>query len=206
MLIQKELFRKPKTDLYYDLIELFTGITLVIFLWMHTFFVSTILLGHEVFNALSEGLDRYYLPYVGIPFIIIILFAHILTAGRRIPTRYQEQKIILRHARMIKSTDTWIWIFQIITGIAILVLTSIHLWVIITGWPIEAETSLYRLNYFFWFYLVLLLLSQSHAGFGVYRQFVKWGWLPRKPVLVVAITLALGLIILGFSLHLGGAR
>lgn len=206
MLIQKVLTRNPKTELYYDLIELFTGITLVIFLWMHTVFVSTILLGNEVFNALSEGLDRYYLSYIGIPFIIIIFITHILTAGRRIPTRYQEQKIILRHARMINGTDTWIWIFQVITGMAILALTSIHLWVIITGWPIEAETSIDRLNAFWWFYLVLLLLSQYHAGFGIYRQFVKWGWLPRKPVLVVAVSLALGLTVLGVSLHLGGAR
>ena len=209
MQAQKILTRNPKAELYYDLIELITGITLVGFLWSHMVFVSTILLGTGTFNSLSRMLDDYYLSYVGIPFIVLIFIMHIVTAGRRFPTRYQEQKIILRHAKMIRGTDTWIWVFQVITGAAILVLGSIHMWVVITGWPIEALSSADRIHSFWWFYLILLLLGEYHAGFGIYRQFVKWGWFPRKPLgyvskMITAVILALGLAALLVMFKLGG--
>lgn len=210
MQAQKILTRNPRAELYYDLTELFTGLTLVGFLWTHMVFVATILLGMDVFNSLSRGLDDYYLSYVGIPFIIIIFIMHILAAGRRLPTRYQEQKVIWRHTRMLKGTDTWIWVFQVITGAAIFALGSIHMWMVISGWPIRALTSADRMHSFWWFYLILLLLGEYHAGFGIYRQFVKWGWFPRKPLgfvtkSITIIILTLGLAALWVMFKLGGA-
>jgi len=210
MLVQKILTRNPKAELYYDLVELFTGITLVGFLWTHMLFVATILLGSDLFNTLSKSLDDYYLSYVGIPIIVLVFIMHILSAGRRLPTRYQEQKIIWRHAKMLKGNDTWIWVFQVITGAALFALASIHMFVVITGWPITATTSTGRVEAFWWFYLVLLLLGEYHAGFGIYRQFVKWGWFPRKPLgyvtkVITVIILTLGLAALWVFLQLGGA-
>ena len=210
MLVQKILTRNPKAELYYDLVELFTGITLVGFLWTHMLFVSTILLGSDLFNTLSKSLDDYYLSYVGIPFIVLVFIMHILSAGRRLPTRYQEQKIIWRHAKMLQGTDTWVWVFQAITGAALFALASIHMFVVLTGWPITATTSTGRVEAFWWFYLVLLLLGEYHAGFGIYRQFVKWGWFPRKPLgyvtkVITVIILTLGLAALWVFLQLGGA-
>jgi len=210
MSVQKILTRNPRAELLYDLAELVSGFLLVGFLWTHMIFVATILLGSNIFNTLSEGLDKYYLSYVGIPFIILIAIMHILTAGRRIPTRYQEQKIIWRHAKMIKGTDTWVWIFQVITGASIFALAAIHVWVIISGWPINAATSAERMQAFWWFYIVLLLLGEYHAGFGIYRQFVKWGWFPRKPIgyiskVITAIILTLGFAALWVFVKLGGA-
>jgi fumarate reductase subunit C len=198
MLVQKTLTRNPKAELYYDLTELFSGFVLVGFLWTHMLFVATILLGSELFNTLSEGLDRYYLSYVGIPFVILVAFMHIITAGRRVPTRYQEQKIIWRHAKMLKGTDTWVWVFQVITGVSIFMLGAIHVWVILSGWPIQAMTSAERMHAFWWFYAILLILGEYHAGFGIYRQFVKWGWFPRKPVgyitkFITVLILSLGI-------------
>lgn len=210
MLVQKTLTRNPKAELYYDLVELFSGFMLVGFLWTHMIFVATILLGIGVFDTLSESLDKYYLSYVGIPIIILIAFMHILTAGRRVPTRYQEQKIIWRHAKMLKGTDTWVWVFQVITGVAIFMLGSIHVWVIISGWPITSMTSAERMHAFWWFYMILLILGEYHAGFGIYRQFVKWGWFPRKPIgyvtkTITAIILTLGIAALVIFYKMGGA-
>lgn len=207
---QKILTRNPRAELLYDLAELISGFLLVGFLWTHMLFVATILLGSNIFNTLSEGLDTYYLSYVGIPFIILIAIMHILTAGRRIPTRYQEQKIIWRHAKMIKGTDTWVWIFQVITGASIFALAAIHLWVIISGWPIEAASSAERMQSFWWFYIVLLILGEYHAGFGIYRQFVKWGWFPRKPIGYISKAITVVILTLGFAalwvfVKLGGA-
>jgi fumarate reductase subunit C len=210
MQAQKLVTRNPRAELYYDLVELLTGVTLVGFLWTHMLFVATILLGVNVFNSLSQALDDYYLSYTGIPLIILVFILHILAAGRRIPTRIQEQRIIWRHAKMLGGTDTWVWVFQVITGAAIFALASIHMWVVISGWPINAATSSDRMYAFWWFYLILLLLGEYHAGFGIYRQFVKWGWFPRKPLgyvtkTITVIILTLGLAALIVMYRIGGA-
>ncbi|MEW6696576.1 MAG: succinate dehydrogenase [Bacillota bacterium] len=209
MFAQKLMMKNPRAELYYDLVELFTGLCLVGFLWTHMIFVATILLGSDVYNRLAAGLDEYYLSYIGIPFIIVVALMHVIAAGRRIPTRYQEQKIIWQHAKMIQGTDTWVWIFQVITGVSILVLGAIHVFVVLAHWPIDAAVSSERMVSFWWFYLVLLLLGEYHAGFGLYRQFVKWGWFHRKPVgyvtnLITAIILALGFAALWVFITLGG--
>ncbi len=210
MQAQKIATKNPKGELYLDLIELFTGASLVLFIWTHMIFVSSMLLGMQAFTHHAENLDKYYLSYVGIPLVVIIFITHAITAGRRIPARYQEQKIILRHAKMLKGTDTWIWVFQVITGIAIFLLGIVHITMVVTQWPIEAVSSVERARTYWWFYLILVFLSLYHAGFGLYRQFVKWCWLPRKTIsyVTVSITLlivTLSLITLWVMFNLGGS-
>lgn len=208
-MLQRVLTRSNKSDLYLDLAELITGLLLVGFLWTHMIFVATIILGADTFNMLSEFLDKYYLSYIGIPFIVVVALFHFVIAGRRIPTRIQEQRIVWQHAKMLRHTDTWTWVFQAITGMAILVLAGIHVWMVITGWPIRAMNSADRMYAFWWFYLILLVIGEYHAGFGLYRQFVKWGWFPRKPIgyvtkVITAIILVLGLAAMVVFVRLGG--
>jgi len=208
-LLQRVLTKSNKTDLYLDLIELASGLLLVGFLWTHMLFVATIIISQDLFNTLSEFLDTYYLSYIGIPFIVVVALMHFVIAGRRIPTRYREQRIVWQHAKMLHHFDTWTWVFQTITGMAILVLAAVHVWIVVTGWPIRAASSAERMEAFWWFYLVLLLIGEYHAGFGLYRQFVKWGWFPRKPVgyvtkLITAIIIVLGLAAMVVFVRLGG--
>jgi len=208
-LLQRVLTKSNKSDLYLDLIELVSGLLLVGFLWTHMLFVSTILISQEMFNTLSEFLDTYYLSYVGIPFIVVVALFHFVIAGRRIPTRIQEQRIVWQHAKMLNHFDTWTWVFQAITGMAILVLAAIHVWLVVTGWPINAMNSADRMAAFWWFYLVLLFIGEYHAGFGIYRQFVKWGMFPRKPIgyiakLITVIIIVLGLAAMVAFVRLGG--
>ncbi len=210
MLSQRILTKNPKADAYLDAIEMATGICLVSFLWAHMLFVSTIILGPEVFNGLSEFFDIYLLSYIGVPAIAIIGLIHFVVAGRRIPTNIRDQKIIWQHAKQLRHTDTWTWIFQAITGMAILVLAALHIWAISTGWPIRAESAAERMQAFWWFYLILLALGEYHASIGLYRVFVKWGWFPRKPIffvlkVVTVIIVALGLGAMWVFLQLGGA-
>lgn len=208
-MLQRVLTKSNKTDLYLDLVELVSGLLLVGFLWTHMLFVATIIISQDLFNTLSEFLDTYYLSYIGIPFIVVVALMHFVIAGRRIPTRYREQRIVWRHAKMLRHFDTWTWVFQTITGMAILVLAAIHVWIVVTGWPIRAMSSAERMEAFWWFYLVLLLFGEYHAGFGLYRQFVKWGWFPRKPIgyvtkLITAIIIILGLAAMVVFVRLGG--
>jgi len=208
-LLQKILTKSNKSDLYLDLIELISGLLLVGFLWTHMLFVGTIIISPAMFNTLSQFLDAYYLTYIGIPFIVLVALLHFVIAGRRIPNRIQEQRIIWRHAKMLHHFDTWTWVFQTVTGMAILVLAAIHVWLVVTGWPIRAMSSADRMVAFWWFYLLLLIVGEYHAGFGLYRQFVKWGWFPRKPVgyvtkLITVIIVVLGLAAMVVFVRLGG--
>lgn len=210
MELQNVLHKNLKRELYLDITELITGVVLVGFLWTHMLLESSILVGVISFDHLSRFLDLYYLTYIGIPLVIIVFLTHFIVAGRRIPTRYKEQKIIWHHAQMIRHTDTWTWVFQVITGMALLIVAGIHMFVVIADWPIEAMTSAARIHQFLPLYLLLLLLAVYHAGVGLYRQFVKWGWVSRRPV--AYIILVITVVITGLSVgtlwafaRLGGA-
>jgi fumarate reductase subunit C len=210
MLSQRILTRNPKVDAYLDAVEMITGLSLAGFLWAHMLFVFTIVLGQEAFDGLSEFFDIYLLSYIGVPVIIVIGLIHFVVAGRRIPTNIKDQKIIWQHAKLIRHTDTWTWIFQAISGMAILILGALHIWTITTGWPIRADVATERIQAFWWFYLILLALGEFHASIGVYRVFVKWGWFPRKPInyvlKVVTLTIiTLGLVAMWVFFKLGGA-
>lgn len=211
--LQKTLIRNnPKADLYVDLAESATGIILVGFLWTHLVFVSTIILGHQVFDKLAHGLDEYYLSYVGIPFVVAVFLLHIILAGRRAPLRLRDLRVTWRHAKMIGHGDTWIWVGQVITALLVGIMGSIHMWVILTDWPIEAVKSAMRVDsLYLWFYIPLLLVGEYHAGFGLYRIFVKWGIVKNRHTagyVLKAITVAIivmGLAALWSFKQFGGA-
>jgi fumarate reductase subunit C len=211
--LQKTLTRtSPKADLYVDLAEAATGIILVGFLWMHMLFVSTIILGQQTYDSLAAVLDKYYLAHFGIPFIIVVFLVHIAIAGRRAPLRLRDLQITWRLARMIGHGDTWIWVGQVITAFVIGILGSIHMWTVTAAWPITAAKSIMRVDsLYLWFYVLLLLVGEYHAGFGLYRIFVKWGIIKNRHTagyVLKAITVAivvLGLGALYTFKKLGGA-
>jgi fumarate reductase subunit C len=211
--LQKALVQvNPQTDLYVDLTESLTGVMLIGFLWTHMMFVCTILLGYRVFNLLADSLDRYYLAQIGIPFVILLLFIHIFVAGRRAPWQLQEMKITWRHVNNIEHTDTWIWLGQVITALIIVIMASIHIWVILTQWPITAIKSSFRIDSgYFWFYVLLLFVGEYHAGFGLYRMGVKWGLIKNRRTagyvmkVITAVIVAFGLVALCTFKQFGGA-
>lgn len=196
-----------KTDLYFELAQLVSALILVGFLWTHMFFLATIVFGVTTFDQLAVLLDRYWLSYLGIPVVILAAGVHAFVVCRRIPTRFREFWQIVR---TINHTDTWIWVFQLFTAFGVAALASIHVAAVLTGWPIRALQSADRIHSYWWFYLLLLILGEYHAGFGLYRIFVKWGWINRHTVgwvtkTVSAAIFALGLVILWAFTQLGGA-
>ncbi|MCL0037483.1 hypothetical protein M1N10_00520 [Thermodesulfovibrionales bacterium] len=198
MKLQHLLTKDSKTEFYYEVLELITGLFLVVFLTLHILFVSTIILGPDVFDALAQGMDAYHLGTIFKSLVIVAFFAHFIVAGRRIPTRVREQGIVWRHAKLLRHPNTWAWVFQVITGMAILVLGAIHIWVVFTNSPTGAMGSAMRVQAgYLWFYIALIPLSFYHAGVGLYRQFVKWGWFPRKPVGYIIIVITLTIIAIG---------
>ena len=84
--------------------------------------------------------------------------------------------------RILKHTDTWLWMIQAVTAMVILIMGSIHMWTVLTDLPIEAAKSAERIQGGFWlvFYLILLPMVELHVGIGFYRIAVKWGLVRRK--------------------------
>lgn len=212
MILQQVLFRSRRTAAILDILEACSGLALALFLWMHMVFVATIFLGAGAFDGIAHALDTYYLSFTGIPPLIVVFFMHFLLAARKIPFAYREQRIIWRHAGLLAHRDTWTWLFQAVSGMAILLLGSIHFWVVLSAWPIGASLSIHRVGQWpqFVFYIALLFLGEMHAGIGLYRLAVKWGWPPRRRAgllfeVISALFLLLGLAALVMFRYLGGA-
>ena len=197
MKLQRALASSPRSDFIVEMIQMVSGLLLVLFLWTHMVFVASILLGSNAFNGLALFMARYYLLPAAIVFLLLVGGAHVGAVIRRIPSRWAEQKIVWKHARMIRHADTWSWLFQSITGGAMLILIIIHV-VVVTYGGISVMYSAGRIKHgFLIFYAVLLLLAEYHASVGLYRVFVKWGWVKRhnlKRVLgaISALTVGIG--------------
>lgn len=205
---QKATAYNPRSDFIVEGIQMVSGILLVLFLWTHMIFVSAIWLGVGVFNTLAHFMEAYKLLPITIVLLILIIGAHVGAVIRRIPRVWSEQKVVWQHAKLIRHADTWSWLFQAVTGGALLALAIVHIAVVTYG-GINANLSSLRVrDGFLIFYAVLLLLSEYHASVGLYRIFVKWGWMRRhslKRVLevVTVLTVTIGAVTLGIFYVLG---
>jgi fumarate reductase subunit C len=199
--LQVVLARSPRAAAVLDLLEAASGLGLAVFLWMHMGLVASIYFGRETFDSIPRFLDDTGLSIVGIPPLVALFFLHALLAGRKLPGRYREHRVLWGHAARLGHRDTAAWIVQAVTGMGILVLAAVHFWVVLTAWPIAAAASVARIaaTPFLVFYLVLLVLGELHAGIGLYRLAVKWGWPPRRPAAVVLELIGVALLMLGFG-------
>jgi fumarate reductase subunit C len=202
--LQKTLAKSPRWEALMELVELGTGLLLLVFLQFHLLAVSSIILGADAFNRDSQFLDEYYISYVGIPLVIMAILVHGVAAMRKAPWRFQEARVVYQHSRRLTHLDTWLWVVQIVTGGAVLILAAIHIWSTLLTWPIAAKTSALRVQGgYFTFNLVLLAVAEVHAMVGLYRILVKWGWWHRSRFInyllfITAFFVILGLIALIF--------
>ena len=200
MYLQKILTKSPRREALMELVELATGLLLLVFLQFHLLAVSSIILGADAFNRDSHFLDEYYISYVGIPLVILVILVHGVAAMRKAPWRFQEARVVYQHSRRMIHLDTWLWVVQIVTGGTGLT----HIWSTLITWPIAAKTSALRVQGgHFTFYLVLLAVAEVHAMAGLYRILVKWGWWHRSRFInyllfITAFFVVLGLIALIF--------
>jgi fumarate reductase subunit C len=168
------------------------------------------LLGVEVFNTLAHFMEKFRLLDIAVIFIVLTVAAHVGAVLRRIPSRWQEQKIVWKHARTIKHGDTWSWLFQAVTGSAMLLLVIIHVFIVVYA-GINSELSGGRVHsWMLGFYIVLLLCAEYHASVGLYRTLVKWGFVKRHSLkkvlsLITVITVGLGLASLWIFFSVGGS-
>ncbi|MBI2166115.1 MAG: succinate dehydrogenase/fumarate reductase cytochrome b subunit [Chloroflexi bacterium] len=187
-----------------------TGVGLAVFMVMHMGLLFSVLIGTTAMDTLAGFLERYYLLQIGVVFLLLFLLGHIFLSVRKVPASFRQQSTLLRHIRSTRHLDTWTWAFQIVSGVALLGLVAIHLWVILTDLPVQATKSGARVfQIYLWLYIPFILIVESHMSIGIYRMAVKWGILSRRlahPILLVwtALVLALGFAILVTLYRVGG--
>jgi len=200
-----------RRQLAYEVISGGTGLLLALFMWGHVVLVGSILTGERGFDWMATFLEDYYIAQPAIVGVFALFLVHAVFAARKIPSQLRERKRLLQLAKGLNKSgrehvatrtehspfrphvESMLWIWQVRTGMVILVLGSFHL--ILLGLDIltplfgdiagiESTTSLARVGAGLWIpYAVLLLCVEFHASVGLYRLAVKWGadlWMSRK--------------------------
>jgi fumarate reductase subunit C len=168
-----------------DVLQGLSGLFLVLFVWVHMFFESSILLGKDAMlwvSRMFEGEPIFGKPYpllvsavVSIIFMLIAL--HAILALRKFPANYRQYHQLHRHLGTLRHSDTTLWYVQVITGFAMFFLASTHLYVMLVQpdniGPYASADRIWSGR--FWILYALLLVSvHLHAGIGVYRLAMKW--------------------------------
>ena len=198
-------------QLIYEVISGGTGFVLALFMWGHVVLVGSILTGERGFNWMATMLEDYFIAQPTVIAIFTLFLVHAVFAARKIPAQLAERKRVIALADGLRNSgrervptrtphspfrphvESMLWIWQVRTGMIILVLGSFHLSLlgldVFTplfgkGAGIESTTSMARVGAGLWLpYAILLLCVEFHASVGLYRIFVKWGadlWMSRS--------------------------
>jgi len=179
--------RKSAWPARMDLAQSLTGLALVLFMWGHMFFVSSILLGKDAMWTVTKFFEGYFIFGRSYPWVVSIVVAavialvavHAALALRKFPSSYRQYAAFRAHAKMMRHTDTTLWLWQVATGFALFFLASVHLYVMLSKpdriGPFESADRVWS-DHFWPLYILLLLAVELHAGIGLYRLAVKWGW------------------------------
>jgi fumarate reductase subunit C len=168
-----------------DILQSLTGLLLVLFIWGHMFFESSILLGKDAMYWVSkmfEGEHFFGKPY---PFLVsavaavifILILVHAILALRKFPGSIGQYQQFHQHMGAMRHPDTTLWYLQVITGFAMFFLASAHLFVVFLQpeniGPYASSDRIWSGN--FWIlYALLLITVHLHAGVGIYRLAMKW--------------------------------
>jgi len=216
----------------YEAISGASGLFLALFMWGHMILVGSILTGERGFDWMATMLEDYYIAQPTVLVIFTLFLVHAVLASRKIPAQLRERRKMLDLGKGLSRsgrekvatasefspfhphTESLLWIWQVRTGMIMLVLGSFH--IILLGMDtltplfgdrtgIEALTSIERVRGGLWLpYAILLICVEFHAGAGLYRLATKWGaglWLSRKAVhrieqVLLWFFLGLGVVVL----------
>lgn len=194
--------RASRFDGILDWLQMLSGAGLILFMWAHMLLVSSVIIGPGVMNAIAHFFEATGMAQVGGPLVFLIFLFHFLLAARKAPFRFEGITTIVAHSKMMHHRDTWLWLVQVVSALIILIMGSIHMWVVLTNLPITAAKSAARIQTGWWmaFYFLLLPMVELHVGIGFYRIAVKWGLIKasgRKKFHKVENLVTIGMICLG---------
>src|SRR5262245_10574471 len=110
-----------------DLAQSATGVALVLFMWVHMFFVSSILFGKDAMWTVTKffegyfffGVSHYWIVSVVVAAVIGLFVVHAALAMRKFPINYRQFGTFRAHMRMLQHEDTTLWFWQVFTGFAL---------------------------------------------------------------------------------------
>jgi fumarate reductase subunit C len=221
-----------RRELTHEIISGGTGLVLALFMWGHVILVGSILTGERGFDWMATMLEDYFIAQPTVIAIFSLFLIHAVFAARKIPAQLRDRKRIIALAKGLSDSgrekvatrteyspfrphvESMLWIWQVRTGMIMLVLGSFHL--ILLGLDvftplfghhagIESGTTLARVGAGLWLpYAILLICVEFHASVGLYRLAIKWGadlWLSRKAMhLIEQVIFWLILVIGGVTL------
>ncbi|MFI3271983.1 MAG: succinate dehydrogenase/fumarate reductase cytochrome b subunit [Pseudomonadota bacterium] len=186
-----------------DFFQALTGVILALFTLMHLVFVSTVIISPSIMNGLAWLLEELYLVQIFGPLLFLAMIVHFIIAARKMPFQVGTLPIFIKHSKEMNHVDTWAWLVQVATAIIVLVMASIHMYVIMDSLPISAvESAAREQNGWTPFYLVFLVSVGLHLTIGLFRVGVKFGliteanrelWKKRTQYLVLGY-IALGIL------------
>lgn len=171
-----------------DISQSVSGVILALFLWTHLVLVSSILLGGDAMTWVAGVMELNFLSPDGhgYPWVVSLIaigvaglaLVHVLVAITKLPMNLRQQLALKKQMSVINHGDTKLWVWQALTGVAILFLLPVHLWLIgaapETIGPAGSADRIW--NDGVWLlYLPLLVCVELHAAIGVYRVAIKWG-------------------------------
>jgi fumarate reductase subunit C len=225
----EERAAEARRQLLYETVSGASGLALALFMWGHMLLVGSILTGARGFDWLAHGLETIFVAQPTVVAIAALFVIHAVLASRKIPAQLRERRRLQALARSLRAAprtpsgrarrfqphvESWLWIWQVRTGMVVLALGSFHL--VLVGLDvftplfgermgIEAVSTTARVSGGLWIlYALLLLCVEFHAGAGLFRLAVKWGvgsrisrrTLWRAEKVVFAVFLGLGLLTL----------
>jgi len=183
--------RKSRWPARLDLTQSATGLVLVLFMWGHMFFVSSILISKDAMWTITKFFEGYFFfgtSYAWIVSIVVavvigLIVVHAALALRKFPSDYHKFRTFRGHMRMMKHEDTTLWFWQVFTGFALFFLASVHLYIMLTRpdriGPYESADRVWS-EHLWPLYILLLLAVELHGGIGLYRVAIKWGWVGTR--------------------------
>jgi fumarate reductase subunit C len=218
--------RKSRWPARMDLAQSVSGLVLALFMWVHMFFVASILVSTDFMWIVTRTFEGYFIfgqAYPGIvSMLVAVIFAlvvvHAFLAMRKFPANYSQYRTFFYHRRGLAHGDTTLWWVQVVTGFMLFFLASVHLYQMLMNpgliGPYESADRVWSGRW--WpMYLVLLFAVEIHGGVGLYRLAIKWGWfegadpavsrrrLQRWKWGLTVFFLVLGLATLGAYMKLG---
>ena len=200
-----------------DILQSLTGLLLVLFIWGHMFFESSILLGKDAMywvTKMFEGEPLFGKPYpLLVSVVAAIIFAliavHAVLALRKFPGSHRQYREFNAHMGAMRHPDTTLWYVQVATGFVMFFLASAHLLVVFLQpdniGPYASSDRIWS-GRFWLLYAPLLVCVHLHAGIGIYRLAMKWGPIPAASSKVVRRRLKFAMWgIIAFFLCLGTA-
>ena len=168
-----------------DVIQGVSGLLLVLFVWCHMFFESSILLGKDAMlwvTRMFEGEHLFGRSYPGLvsaaaAAVFVLVALHAVLALRKYPGSYKQYRVLREHTTALGHQDTRLWWVQVVTGFALFFLIPVHLFsIFIEPANIGPYASADRIwtGGFWVLYVLLLITVHVHAAIGMYRLAMKW--------------------------------